>query len=155
MSERAAGGRRRSMKGFGSSKTLLAAVPRSRGQTEANSGLGLAAHRENGQRVMGNADDDTRDDGDGRDLREEDEENDDNGENAGEEEDTYLSDGAEEEDDDSDFEENILNGLEDSAVVEDCSWSVSTVITKEYVLVAQHAMGHAATPSLPMADPTS
>ncbi|OAY66560.1 Mitochondrial import receptor subunit TOM40-1, partial [Ananas comosus] len=56
----------------------------------------------------------------------EDEENDDNGENAGEEEDTYLSDGVEEEDDDSDFGENILNGLEDSAVVEDCSWSVST-----------------------------
>nr|CAD1842372.1 unnamed protein product [Ananas comosus var. bracteatus] len=58
-------------------------------------------------------------DGDGRDLREEDKENDDNGENAGEEEDTYLSDGVEEEDDDSDFGENILNGLEDSAVVED------------------------------------
>nr|CAD1842565.1 unnamed protein product [Ananas comosus var. bracteatus] len=78
-------------------------------------------------------------DGDGRDLREEDEENDDNGENAGEEEDTYLSDGVEEEDDDSDFGENILNGLEDSAVVEDCSWSVSTVITKEYVLVTQRS----------------
>nr|CAD1823735.1 unnamed protein product [Ananas comosus var. bracteatus] len=66
-------------------------------------------------------------DGDGRDLRDEDEENDDNGENVGEEEDTYLSNGVEEEDDDSDFGENILNGLEDSAVVEDCSWSVSTV----------------------------
>ncbi|XP_020081966.1 uncharacterized protein LOC109705628 [Ananas comosus] len=79
----------------------------------------------------------TASDGDGRDLREEDEENDDNSENAGEEEETYLSDGVEEEDDDSDFGENILNGLEDSAVVEDCSWSVSTVITKEYVLVAQ------------------
>nr|CAD1837294.1 unnamed protein product [Ananas comosus var. bracteatus] len=60
-------------------------------------------------------------DGDGRDLREEDEENDDNDEN------TYLSDGVEGEDDDSDFGENILSGLEDSAVVEDCSWSVYTV----------------------------
>nr|CAD1828834.1 unnamed protein product [Ananas comosus var. bracteatus] len=81
-------------------------------------------------------------DGDGRDLREEDEENDDNSENAGEEEETYLSDGVEEEDDDSDFGENILNGLEDSAVVEDCSWSVSTVITKEYVLVAQQRQAY-------------
>nr|CAD1839793.1 unnamed protein product [Ananas comosus var. bracteatus] len=75
-------------------------------------------------------------DGDGRDLRDEDEENDDNGENVGEEEDTYLSDGVEEEDDDSDFRENILNGLEDSAVVEDCSWSVSTTKSKRHVLQA-------------------
>nr|CAD1820639.1 unnamed protein product [Ananas comosus var. bracteatus] len=31
---------------------------------------------------------------------------------------------------------NILNGLEDSAVVEDCSWSVSTTKSKRHVLQA-------------------